>query len=371
MLYLIGNAFLIFLVIAETIANKIFEKENFNLKEVLFNINSGHITLWCIRGIEIGGYNLLLHSINMHIIDQLHPVLIWVFTIFAWDLCFYWYHRIHHKYSWLWGIHVVHHEGEEYNLSLGLRNSWYSALTTIPFFAVLAILGVPFEVYIIVSVLHYFIQFWNHNSWFQDYGFLNFILTSPSHHKVHHGKQSIYLNKNFGGTFNIWDKLFNTFKEEVEGTPVDVGTSKPFKSYDVIKANNQYFFKILGYKIKESMPSQYKVNEVLLTILGCGKFCVFLHYVHYEDLWSIAQKLAIFSVAFIGTVAIGKISEGRWIGLWIWTINIIVWMPIIGMTLLTKDSIWIYLNIMLFVGSLLLYPSIRTQNNPVNNQSIN
>jgi len=358
MLYFIGNILLLLLVVAETAATKLFDRETFDLKEVVFNINSGHITLWCIRGIEIGGYNLLLHSFNMHIIDRIHPVMIWVITIFAWDLCFYWYHRIHHNYSWLWGIHVVHHEGEEYNLSLGLRNSWYSALTTIPFFAILAILGVPFQVYMVVSLTHYFIQFWNHNSWIKNYGPFDFILTSPSHHKVHHGKQEIYRNKNFGGTFSIWDKLFNTFQEEQKDTPIEVGISQPFRSFDVIKANNQYFFKILGYKIKESMPSRYQLNEVLIMILGCGVFCVFLHYVFYENILLLQEKLAIFSVVFLGTVSIGALSEGRWIGVWIWFINVILWMPAVGIYFFSDDSTWFLLNIILLVSSIPLISSL-------------
>jgi len=115
------------------------------------------------RGVEIFLFGVLLQHVNLHVVDQWPPVWQWIFAFIAWDFCFYWMHRLHHKIGVLWAVHVVHHQGEHFSLSLGSRNSWYSSLSNFPFIAVLAVLGVPLEIFVTVSSIHYSVQFYNHN----------------------------------------------------------------------------------------------------------------------------------------------------------------------------------------------------------------
>ncbi|MEG1328241.1 MAG: fatty acid hydroxylase family protein, partial [Janthinobacterium sp.] len=113
-------SFLIMLafVLAELLILKWVRKTPVPWKDVIFNLNSGHILMWVFRGVEVAAFALLLRHVNLHLVDQWPVVAQWVFAFFAWDLCFYWMHRLHHKIPLLWAVHVVHHQGEHFNLSL-------------------------------------------------------------------------------------------------------------------------------------------------------------------------------------------------------------------------------------------------------------
>lgn len=321
MLYVIGNGLLLVLVWAELLFKKLVENQSTDIKDLVFNVNSGHIMLWVIRSVELASYHLILQHLSLHILDDLHPIVMWVFATVAWDLSFYWYHRIHHKYRWLWYIHVVHHEGEEFNLSLGMRNSWYSALTTIPFFAWMAVLGVPFHIFLVVSLVHYFIQFLNHNSIISEIGVLGNVMVSPSHHKVHHGKQEVYTNTNFGGTFVWWDHLFGTYQAEVEDQPVVVGVASPTKSYNVFHANNIKFLRDFGIALSAAKSPKFEMPNWLLLVLTSLTFCGFLVYVNFEEILLLGDKLNLFAVVFLAITAIGGLSEGQRWAVLLWVAN--------------------------------------------------
>ena len=182
-LKMLALSFLIMLafVLAELLILKWVRKTPVPWKDVIFNLNSGHILMWVFRGVEVAAFALLLRHANLHIVDQWPVAAQWVLAFFAWDLCFYWMHRLHHKIPLLWAVHVVHHQGEHFNLSLGVRNSWYSSLTNFPFIAILAVLGVPLEIFLVVSSLHYTVQFYNHNALVNKSGILDKFMVTPSH----------------------------------------------------------------------------------------------------------------------------------------------------------------------------------------------
>lgn len=354
MLYVLGNGMLLLFVLVELIISRLVEKNKFDFKEVVFNINSGHIMLWVIRSVELGIYHLACTYLSFNLISQLPTIAVWIFAFIAWDLSFYWYHRIHHKYSWLWYIHVVHHEGEEFNLSLGIRNSWYSALTTIPFFLWLALVGVPFQVFAVVSIIHYFIQFLNHNSFINDIGIFDKIFVSPSHHKVHHGKQDIYHNTNFGGTFVWWDLLFNTYQKEEAHTPVKVGIAKPFKSQNIFEANNNRILKALNIKLKKPKRSYFTIPGWFLLLTTCFTFCGFLMYVRFEEIISFNTKSLLFLVIFIAINAIGGLSEGRRWGMILWSLNSLVLAPFLLYEMYGFSNYFNFILLVLIVITLML-----------------
>lgn len=156
--------FMLFIVVAEAVALQWGRREPVNWHDLVFNLNSGHIMLWLFRGLEITCYGYVAAHFSLGLLDAWPPLLMWLFALLAWDFGFYWLHRLHHRFRVLWAVHVVHHQGEHFNLSLGVRNSWYSSLTSIPFFLLLALAGVPLSVFVAVSIFHYSIQLFNHNA---------------------------------------------------------------------------------------------------------------------------------------------------------------------------------------------------------------
>ncbi len=326
----IGTGLMLLMVIIELIILKYYKKKQIPWKDVVFNLNSGHILMWILRGTELAIFYFILHNYSFHLLESWSFIPIWIFTFLAWDFCFYWLHRLHHKFKLFWMVHVVHHEGEEYNLSLGIRNSWYSSVTSIPFFIMLAVIGVPFEIFVSISSLHYFIQFYNHNGLVKKSGFLEKIMITPSHHRVHHGVNDAYIDKNFGGTLVIWDKMFGTFQVEKEDDPIVFGTLDHVKTNNLFWANNIPVLKMIGLKIPKFKEKhvRYKIKGIVLGIAALILFALLLNYILYEDIWSNTIKLFLFAIIFSGTLAIGGISEGRYWGLILWIITGIV-MPII------------------------------------------
>lgn len=159
----------------------------------------------------------------------------WALAVVVLDFCLYWAHRLSHETRLGWAIHVTHHSSQRYNLSVALRQSWTLNLLAF-FFIPLPLLGVPIEVVLVTKALSSAYQFWLHTeqigrlpAWFE------FVFNTPSHHRVHHGSNPRYLDKNYGGTFILWDRAFGTFEPEVE--PPVYGLTHNITSHDVLHVN--------------------------------------------------------------------------------------------------------------------------------------
>ena len=162
----------------------------------------------------------------------------WVVGALAVDCAYYWYHRFSHRVNLGWATHVVHHQSEEYNLSVALRQPWFSRLYAWVFYLPLAILGFPLEVFVTTFAFNLLYQFWIHTETIDRMGTaFEWIFNTPSHHRVHHGTNPEYVDKNYGGILIIWDRLFGTFEVEVE-RPL-YGTLKPLRSWNAAWANIQ------------------------------------------------------------------------------------------------------------------------------------
>jgi sterol desaturase/sphingolipid hydroxylase (fatty acid hydroxylase superfamily) len=153
----------------------------------------------------------------------------WLLLFVAEDFCYYWYHRVHHEVRFFWAAHVNHHSSQHYNLSTALRQSWTTPFTGPLFWLPLPLLG--FEPWMIlvqmaVSLLY---QFWLHTEAIDRLGPLEWVFNTPSHHRVHHGSNREYLDRNHGGILIIWDRLFGTF--EPERAPVDYGLTRNLTSH--------------------------------------------------------------------------------------------------------------------------------------------
>lgn len=323
----LGNMLLLVFVVIEILIIKYVLKKTLPWKELIMNLNSGHILMWIFRGLEVAAYFYTSQFLSLKLSSQLPAWLTWILAFVLWDFMFYWLHYSHHKIKLLWGVHVVHHEGEHFSLSLGIRNSWYSSITSFPYFVVMALIGFSTEVFVTVSSIHYFIQFYNHNHLVKNSGWLDYILVTPKHHRVHHGKNAPYIDKNFGGTFVIWDKLFGTFQEEYIENPIQYGIDHPVASNNPFLVNNIRFIKKLkryesNKKLKPELPSAVMVSGALLLFLEL------LLFIYLEDVLDLPNKALLFSIVFSGTIALGLLNDGKTMGIPIWLISRIVF-PII------------------------------------------
>ncbi len=158
----------------------------------------------------------------------------WVIAFVGVDLLYYWWHRLSHEVNFLWVAHVVHHQSEDYNLAVALRQAILTSFTAVPFYAPLALLGVPPLVFSSMYAISTLYQFWIHTELVGKLGWLEEWLNTPSHHRVHHAINPQYLDKNYGAILIVWDRLFGTFVREEE--PPVYGLVKPFHSYNPVWA---------------------------------------------------------------------------------------------------------------------------------------
>ena len=164
----------------------------------------------------------------------------WVVGMIGIDFLYYWWHRVSHVVNVMWAVHGVHHQSEDYNLAVALRQPILEPLSWLPFYAVLALLGVPPLVYVISYTSNLFYQFWIHTELVgKTHPVAEAVLNTPSHHRVHHGVDAKYLDRNYGGVLIIWDRVFGTFQPEAQ-RPV-YGTTIPLRSYNPIWANLEHF----------------------------------------------------------------------------------------------------------------------------------
>ena len=169
-----------------------------------------------------------------------NPWLIWGVGLLTVDFMYYWWHRASHVVNVFWAVHGVHHQSEDYNLAVALRQPLFEPITWFFFYIPLALLGVPTEVFLGAYALDLLYQFFIHTELVDKLPRpIEWLLNTPSHHRVHHGVQDQYLDKNYGGILVIWDRLFNSF--EPEGERVMYGTTVPLDSYNPLWCNWQYF----------------------------------------------------------------------------------------------------------------------------------
>jgi len=166
---------------------------------------------------------------------------LWLLAALGFDFCYYWSHRFGHEISILWAQHAVHHQSEDYNLSTALRQTSSGFIFTWIFYVPLFLLGMPFEVFVTVNAVSLIYQFWVHTQHVQKLGWFDLVFVSPSNHRVHHAQNEIYIDKNYGGTLILWDRLFGTFQPELDEEPVIFGVRKPLASWNPFWANLQVY----------------------------------------------------------------------------------------------------------------------------------
>jgi len=206
--------------------------------------------------IVIISYAWVVEKITIY---KLEPMWLAVLVAFiVQDFSSYWIHRLNHRVNLFWNRHIIHHSSEEFNLACALRQSISS---TFEFSAALmlpaALLGVPWEIFAILGPLHLFMQFWYHTRLIDKMGILEYILITPSHHRVHHAINPEYLDRNYGQIFIVWDKVFNTFQPELKSIEPVYGTLRPVSTWNPIIIN----FKHLWQLIKDAWHAEKFIEK--------------------------------------------------------------------------------------------------------------
>jgi sterol desaturase/sphingolipid hydroxylase (fatty acid hydroxylase superfamily) len=307
--------FMLVMILAEVAISQYRHRKQTPWVEMIANLNSGHLVMLLFRNLEIAAFAFLLTYCNLHWVDQLPLVWQWIFGFIAWDFCFYWMHRLHHKIPLLWAVHHVHHQGEEFNLTLAVRNSWYSSLTNFPFVAPLAVIGLPLDIFIVVSSIHYTIQFYNHNGLIKKSGFLDRIMVTPANHRVHHGLHPLYIDKNFGGTF-LWDKIFGSYQEPREDIDNSIGLKTGIPSHNPVWFNHAPLVKW----IKQKFPAEnhIELSQTYIGFAGVALFILSIYYIYVQAMVAVNVQWSLFAGLFLGMFFIGGMSDKRPWGLVGW-----------------------------------------------------
>ena len=191
--------------------------------------------------IGIIGYSWMVE--HMAIFHIKNTILTYVVAFIVLDFQGYWVHRWSHHINFFWNRHIIHHSSEEFNLACALRQSISSFFELFTFLLLpAALLGVPVQVIAVIAPLHLFAQFWYHTQHIKKMGFLEKIIVTPSHHRVHHAINPEYLDKNLSQIFIFWDKWFGTFQEELPDKPCVYGITRPAATWNPIKINFQHIW---------------------------------------------------------------------------------------------------------------------------------
>ena len=194
--------------------------------------------------VVIVSYNwLVTHLAFVHLEST---VLMYVLAFIGIDFAGYWVHRWSHVVNVFWNRHIIHHSSEEFNLSCALRQSVSEIFAIFTFtYIPMALLGIPTSVIAVVAPIQLFAQFWYHTRLINKMGWLEYILVTPSHHRVHHAINPLYMDKNYSQIFIIWDKLFGTFQPELDNEPPVYGVTRAVHTWNPWLINYQHLWLLI------------------------------------------------------------------------------------------------------------------------------
>ena len=226
-------AFIVLMALEIVWARKNPERRGYELRDTRASLSMGILNVVFSAAAKLLSIPFFAWVYSHRLVDIGTQWWAWLVLLVAEDFCYYWFHRSHHEVRLLWAAHVNHHSSEHYNLSTALRQALLTPLTGPIFWAPLALLGYPPWMILTAQAWSLLYQFWLHTEAIDRIGPLEWILNTPSHHRVHHGKNVRYLDRNHGGIFIVWDRLFGTF--EVEGEPVVYGLTKDIKTFNLFQ----------------------------------------------------------------------------------------------------------------------------------------
>lgn len=245
-LILYAIPFFFLLIFIEIGYGMIRGRNTYRLNDTINSLSMGSLSR--LQALVILGFSAVIYDwivINYQI-GQLadDQAWVWISCFVLYDLAYYWKHRLGHEIVLFWGSHVAHHQSEDYNLSTALRQTsidFYGFLFYMPFF----FLGYPAEILFSVAALNLIYQFWVHTEHIHRLGVLEWVFVTPSNHRVHHARNKIYVDRNYGGVFILWDRLFGSFQNELPEEKAVYGLRKPLNSWNPLWANIHVYWRLL------------------------------------------------------------------------------------------------------------------------------
>ena len=236
--------------------------------DTISSLSSGFTNLM----VDILGLGIIIVSYpffyeRLKIIELEESILLYFIAFVCVDFASYCHHRLKHSINIFWNMHVIHHSSEEFNLACALRQSITNNLGIgILFLVPAALLGVPPKMISILGPLHLFGQFWYHTRHIGKLGWIEYILVTPSQHRVHHAINKEYIDKNLAAIFCIWDRAFGTFQEELDDVPCVYGTLKPVRTWNPILINFQH----LWFLIQDAWHTSSVLDKAKIWFMPTG-----------------------------------------------------------------------------------------------------
>ena len=205
---------------------------------------------------------IYFYQFRLVTINDLLPIwAVWALTFVVIDFVYYWYHRCSHRVRFLWAVHMNHHSSEEMNYVVSLRQAWFGPISKIPFFIFMPLIGFDPLITLVAGVASTLWGVLGHTQWINRLGPLEYIFVTPSSHRVHHGSNECYLDKNYGNFLIIWDRMFGTFAEEKE--KVKYGIRENVKTFNPLKITFRVWF-----QIADDFSKSKTLKNKLLSIFG-------------------------------------------------------------------------------------------------------
>jgi sterol desaturase/sphingolipid hydroxylase (fatty acid hydroxylase superfamily) len=233
----------ILLILLELLVTRIQEKDYYRLSDSINDLSCGiidQILMVFLKTALFAGYVFVYERYRLFSIPG--SAAAWVACFLGVDFLYYWFHRSGHEVNAFWAAHVVHHQSEEYNLAVALRQGAFQPAFSWVFYLPLALLGFPPLMFLTVSSIDTLYQFWIHTRAIGRLGPLEWVLNTPSNHRVHHGRNPKYIDRNHGGILIVWDRLFGTYQKEEEEPAYGITT--PLRSFNPVWAHLHYWVEL-------------------------------------------------------------------------------------------------------------------------------
>lgn len=239
--------FFILLLLAEMLYGYFVKDQKYRVMDTVSSISSGFTNILKDSlglGLVLVTYPYLVEHLALMQIKA--TWLVWLVAFLVIDFAGYWNHRLSHRVNFFWNQHLIHHSSEQFNLACALRQSISNLIGYFPLFLIpAALVGVPYTVIAILAPIHLFAQFWYHTQHIGKLGWLEYVIITPSQHRVHHAINPEYIDKNLGQILCVWDRWFGTFQEELEHVPPQYGVLKPAETWNPILINFQHLWRLL------------------------------------------------------------------------------------------------------------------------------
>ena len=262
--YAIGAPIVLAMILFEVLFSSVHNKNLYKKNDTLCTIGllSGNILMvFAVKGATLA-LHFYLFQFKLFNLTELMPVwALWIVTFIAIDFIFYIYHRISHRVNFLWAIHMSHHSSEEMNFAVSFRQAWFGPISKIPFFMVMPLMGFDPTIIAVAGVISTLWGIVGHTQIIGKLGPLEWIFNTPSHHRVHHGSNAQYIDKNYGNLLIIWDRMFGTFACEKES--VKFGLVNNVNTYNPVKIT----FMAWSSMIQE-VKNKNNLSQVLNIIFG-------------------------------------------------------------------------------------------------------